>query len=79
MSDASCSFSPRADLGPGGQQEEFLQTNCMATAEGLQGPGLVQAHISSTTGAWQPCALEVALGCQCSESQDWLFPSLRYM
>lgn len=34
-----CSFSsPRADPGPGGQQEKLLEADCIAAAVGLQGP-----------------------------------------
>ena len=44
-----CSFSPRADMGSGGQQEEFHQANCTAAAEGLR-VGVSAMDTGSSTG-----------------------------
>ena len=44
-----CSFSPRAKEGPGGQQEEFYQVNCIAAAEGLH-EGVSAMGTGSSTG-----------------------------
>ena len=44
-----CSSSPRADVGSGGQQEEFLQANCIAAAEGLR-PGVWATGTGSGAG-----------------------------